>query len=594
MKKKKTLRERLMKMNRNRFAAALLALVVLFSFAVPAWAEGEPFKLIAYDAPASVKNGDVFSVTLYYDGDATGSLSLEDDNFTMTDGEVSATDSGTVTNKLTNDDIDKTKAITIKVKADEATKTGTYTLNLSLLKSDGSKVEINGVKMKVAEKAISGDDTALVFITSYRRPTYVYQNETFDLALTFGFNSKIINSAEIIYLSLEDTNFTIVDQKGVPQENYSVSIDETHPTETLKLKVSPNVANGTYPLTFTAVVKYTSNGVTTRGVVNLTAINVNVNVPEESSSSSSSSESEVTPIMTPHLVITGFSTAGMDLENNENFTFSVSFENTSKAVAVQNVLITVTLPDGVSMPFASTNFYIDKVDAGKSQTLSFTLKAKKDMAVGVANLGLAFNYQYYFNKEYVSGTDSETVGLAFGGTASAKEDRFEISNIATPDTMMPGEEAYLTITVINKGKEQIMNVQAKIESTNLSNSGASEYYGMLDVNKKDDIELPMVAIQGGNVIGTVTITYELSDGTEKSIVKDFTAYAEEASEPTVDPGIVDPGMVEPEQPQGLAWWAWALIAAGGVVVLVVVIKLVKKHADKKKQAAIDAEDSEDE
>ena len=139
-----------------------------------------------------------------------------------------------------------------------------------------------------------------------------------------------------------------------------------------------------------------------------------------------------------------------------------------------------------------------------------------------------------------------------------------------------------------------MNVQAKIESEAMQNSGASEYYGLLDINKQDEIELPIVAMQGGEVIGQVTITYELSDGTEKTIVKDFTAYAEEIYEPVYDPSWDDPSLMEPEPEPGLPWWGWALIAVGGGAVLITGGVLLKKHLAKKKQAAIDAEDAEDE
>lgn len=436
-----------------------------------------------------------------------------------------------------------------------------------------------------------------------------YRDLTLNLKFRFKGDGEVYNNFKLKYLLLDDTNFTMVDNKGTvitrEEIDYPLEADAeetankfvcTPSIEGIHIRAGSNTLDGTYPLQFTAVLEYEESGTLMRSVVQLAPVLISVKDYVIEEEPDDEEEEKVPPILTPHLVITGFSTAGAELTGDENIGFSVKFKNTSRDVAIQNIIVTISTPEGVSMPFASNNFYVEKVDPLKEGNISFTIKGKKDIPEGVIPLGLSFNYEYYYDESYRSGSDNEMIGLSFGegDEETEKKDRFELSSIELPDYMLPGEENYLTLTVINKGKEELLNVQAKVESEGLSNSGASEYYGLMDVNKKAEIELPIVAMNGGELHGQVIISYELSDGTEKTLTRDFTAFVEEPymggiDEPWEDPGIYEP---IPETP-AFPWWGYALIGAGviGVVVLIVVLK---KRAAKKKQALLDAEDADEE
>jgi len=303
----------------------------------------------------------------------------------------------------------------------------------------------------------------------------------------------------------------------------------------------------------------------------------------------SEDEDETDPILTPHLVITSVSTAGQQLPTDEDFTVTISFKNTGKSAALESVMMSLTPEAGITLPKASTNFYIEKIKAGETVSQTFTLYADSDtVKTTFASLGIAFSYQYLANDAYASGQDSENVSLFFGNEEEEedKEDRFDILDMELPDYLYPGEENYLTFTIINKGSVPVYNVMGKIESEALSNNGASEYYGQLAANTKDELELPMVATAGGEVIGTATITYELEDGTEKTIVRDFTAYAEEVT--TDDPGNWYPEEPIPDETTGpnLLW----LYIGGGVVVAAILTTVLVKRAKKKKAAALADDD----
>jgi|GEM_PF-1256088 len=365
---------------------------------------------------------------------------------------------------------------------------------------------------------------------------------------------------------------------------------------TAYLKVDSNLATGTYQLPFS--VKLYKNEATSDPTpdsasdpitLSFSSVYISVNKPVIGNDDESEDEDETDPVLTPHLVITSVSTAGQQLPTDEDFTVTISFKNTGKSAALEGVMMSLTPEAGITLPKASTSFYIEKIKAGETVSQTFTLYADSDTVKSTfATLGVAFSYQYLANDAYASGTDSENVSLFFGdeNAEDEKEDRFDILDMKLPDYLYPGEENYLTFTIINKGSVPVYNVMGKIESAALSNSGASEYYGQLAANTKDELELPMVALQSGEIIGTATITYELEDGTEKTIVRDFTAYAEDMG--TSDPGEWIPEEPIPEETTGpkTLWY----IIGGGVVAAAVLTTVLVKRAKKKKAAALADDD----
>ncbi len=383
-------------------------------------------------------------------------------------------------------------------------------------------------------------------------------------------------------LTLSSSNF-----KGIDDSNTKVDYDLFDPTGniialTLTLKADKNLVTGTYQLPF--YIKLRNKVTRETATIDFSSVYISVKTVL-GSGESSEDEDEVDPVLTPHLVITSVSTAGQQLPKDENFSVTVNFKNTSKNIPLENIILTVAPGSGLTLPKASTNFYIEKIKAGETVSQTFTLYADDDAVTGAfSSLGVSFSYQYMANDAYIGGEDAESVSLFFGSEEEeeSKEDRFDILDMQTPDYLYPNEENYLTFTIINKGSAPINNIMGKIESPALSNSGASEYFGQLAANTKDELELPMVAMQSGDVIGTVTITYELEDGTEKMIVRDFTAYAEEVY-------IDDPGEWIPEEPTteetgGIKPY-WYFIG-GGVLAAAGLTAVLVRRAKKKKAMAL--------
>ena len=164
-------------------------------------------------------------------------------------------------------------------------------------------------------------------------------------------------------------------------------------------------------------------------------------------------------------------------------------------------------------------------------------------------------------------------------------DRFEITGMEAPEMMMLGEEGYLSVTFVNKGKTIINNLSAEIMGSNLANPGQSQFLGNVAPGTENSVDFSVMASEVGTINGTVVLSYEDAKGEVQKVEKEFSCTVEEM--PEFDPSMGYPGMMpddmvdmEPEQ-AGMPVWGWALIAVGAVAVVVIVVVVVKKKKAKK-------------
>ena len=148
--------------------------------------------------------------------------------------------------------------------------------------------------------------------------------------------------------------------------------------------------------------------------------------------------------------------------------------------------------------------------------------------------------------------------------------------------MYAGEENMIEVTFINKGTTEVRNISAEI-SGNMANPGQSQYIGNLQPGAENSADFTLQALEPGQMNGTVLLTYEDSNGTQREITKEFTV---EVMEMPVYDVPMDPGMMEPvDEGFVMPFWGWLAIGVGGVVVVIVVAVVVTKKvkAAKKKQ-----------
>ena len=203
----------------------------------------------------------------------------------------------------------------------------------------------------------------------------------------------------------------------------------------------------------------------------------------------------------------------------------------------------------------------------------------------VANITVNLTGTGAITGKSVSGTTSISVPIS-------QPDRFEVGQLQVPSSIVLGETASVSLSYVNKGKNPVSNLEARITGTNLG-AGGYQYLGNLNAGTEGSVDFDLTPEAAGAVSGTITLSYEDASGEPRTVTKDFSTTVEEMM---FDPGMMDPGMDE-MQPEttGMPVWGWVLIVGCGVVVIVVIVIVVKRRKKKKAMAlaALEAEDSDE-
>ncbi len=261
------------------------------------------------------------------------------------------------------------------------------------------------------------------------------------------------------------------------------------------------------------------------------------------------------------------------------FTLSLTVFTTTGTENLSDVLVTLSLPKDVSLATGNLNTYIGEMGPEATRTVTYQILPSATFVDGVANIGIEMSGKGQNTGTAVSGTTSISVPVV-------QPERFEITNIEAPETMMLGEEGYVSLTFVNKGKTPISNLSAEIKGDNLANPGQSQFLGNIAAGTENSVDFNVMANQAGTINATIVLSYEDDAGNVKTLEKTFSCTVEEMpmfDDPgMMDPGMMDPAMGEEEPKSGMPWWGWLLIVlavgGGGAGAFVVLKKRKAKQA----------------
>ena len=244
---------------------------------------------------------------------------------------------------------------------------------------------------------------------------------------------------------------------------------------------------------------------------------------------------------------------------------------------IDDVVVSIQPEKGLVITSGSSTEYIGTMKPGQSKTVSFPMRALADFTEGVSTVGVS-----------VTGVGA-TTGTTTISVPVRQPDRFEVSRVEVPDTLMVGTDETATVYFVNKGKNSVDNITVQMTGTNLRQTNQNQYFGNLAAGTEDSVELELSAMETGTVEGTITISYEAPSGETVELTKKISVPVEEYVDPWAGG---DPGMMEPEFPvdgemdqsTGMAPWQIALIVVAVAGAVAVVVVVLRKRAAKKKAA----------
>lgn len=281
---------------------------------------------------------------------------------------------------------------------------------------------------------------------------------------------------------------------------------------------------------------------------------------------------------TPIVILSKYNYGGSSVAAGSGTNLSFSFTNTSKKLAIENVMVTVTGGSDLMLNGSTNTFYFDSVAAGGSKSVTVPMKAAQLISASAQNVQIAVTYEYVDQNARKSG--SATLSLS---VPLYQPDRFELSEPKTSYTGYVGEETSLTIDYVNKGKSAISNVDATI-SGDIDSPTPYQRVGTIDGGKNGTIAFAVTPQLDGENQVKIVITYEDSNGNTKERV--FEATVEAMAYEPADPGMDDPGMIDPEPASTFPWKYVIIAVVAALIVLLIVLRIRKKKAKQKAEQAL--------
>lgn len=286
----------------------------------------------------------------------------------------------------------------------------------------------------------------------------------------------------------------------------------------------------------------------------------------------------------PNLLVRS-SSYGDSVTAGTAFTLSLGVYATDGSEALNDVIIALTLPENISLKSGSLSSYVGSISPKQTREVSFDIMPSAGFAGTVADITVNMSGTGAVTGKAVTATTTISVPVS-------QPNRFEVGQLELPsDTIYVGDTGSVTLTYVNKGKNAISNLEARLTGSNLG-AGGYQYLGNLNAGTEGSVDFDIVPDAAGTVSGVITLSYEDASGNPQTISKDFSVSAEEMN---MDDSYYDPSMddVQPEQ-TGMPVWAWVLIGVcGAVVIIVIVVVVVRKRKKAKALAALEEDSDED-
>ena len=293
--------------------------------------------------------------------------------------------------------------------------------------------------------------------------------------------------------------------------------------------------------------------------------------------SKTDTEKSTSASATPNIIVSGYS-YGSNITAGENFTLQLQFQNTSRKLTAENIVMSVEAGDGLSIVSASNTYYYASLGAGKTKSQSIPMLVAVNADPEGARIDISFRYEYVDNGTRSEASASEKLSIPI-----YIPDRFTVS---APDMELIGmqnEELSVSLPYINKSRVGVNNVSAQLlyDENAVYCEQPRINLGNFEAGKSGSIDFYFTPLEAGSGTVTVQVTYEDELSREKKL---------EIKVPfSADEGFVEPGM---EEPDGImedasaspVWIRFAIPAAVLVILALIVVLIVRKRRKKKASA----------
>lgn len=292
-----------------------------------------------------------------------------------------------------------------------------------------------------------------------------------------------------------------------------------------------------------------------------------------SSSESSSSEAEIAP-PTPRLIIRSYDYGGQALTAASSAKLNLTFQNVSRQVPVDNVVLKIAMPEAFTLTNSSNSFYFERIGREREKTVSIDFTVKPTAEATSQAIKLSFAFEAVIGNQRTQLTSEEEITIPV-----VQINRMMVSSVETPPEIYIGDNSgSIEASFVNKGKTAVYNVTASIEGKNIAQTGQTQFIGNVESGIEKSIDFSLEALEPGPITGEIILSYEDANMRISEIRTAFSTQAI-AMDTGPSPDEMD-AMAQPQEPPteapawyaGIPTWYWA---AGGFVGLVILAYLIK-------------------
>ena len=413
-------------------------------------------------------------------------------------------------------------------------------------------------KVNIPAQAKESVPQPVVLVTRSAVNKPISAGETMSLTVTFqnaGTAKLVSPSASVIpsdsLILLNDTStFLLPDIE--PGKSASIA---------LKVKAAGEISSTTQSIATELKYSY-DNGETITQATASDKVNISANATLKSDTS------------VPNIVIRSFSYGGPSVAAGSKFPLSFTFENTGK-VAIENVVVTVDGGESFTMDGSTNTFYYNGLAAGGTQSQEVPMRTVPTSKSGAQSISVGFKYEYVDGDKRSQASADIKISLPV-----YQPDRFHINAPSVPESVTVGEEVEVLLSYVNKGKDDLANLEATVEGEGVSTPARTQYLGNVTAGTNGNIGFAITPEQEGEIKLVLKISYE--NGDQQVQTKEFpiTLRADEIP----PPDDYSPDDLPPEE--GSFPVVPVAIGVGAAVLVAAVVLIVRK---KKAAGAADSE-----
>lgn len=244
----------------------------------------------------------------------------------------------------------------------------------------------------------------------------------------------------------------------------------------------------------------------------------------------------------PYIIVDNYSYGGNSVTAGDEFTLKLTLRNTSSTHSLENIVMNIS-PMGVfSMASSSNTIFINRLQAGSVMEREIKLNAgltKVTDDKDANSIDIKFTYQYAGTdvKKLQTGNSNESITLPVNFP-----DRFELGIPESDDMAFAGEDFYISVPMVNKGRSSVYNLTAFVRGDGIKNQGQTQYIGNLAAGTESSADFSLQYLEPGDYSGEIVVTYEDANMNPKEMVAVFNVTVED---------MYGGGPMEPEWPGGV-------------------------------------------